>query len=77
MYVAKCLVTKNEDSWLWNIYLRHVHFDLVNKITSKNTIVGLPKKKFSKNKLYNSFQMGKPMRVSFKLKKHSFNFKTS
>lgn len=42
---------------------------LINKITSKNLVFGLPNIKFSKDKLCDTCQMGKQMRVSFKLKK--------
>lgn len=48
MHVTKCLVAKNDDSGLWHRRLRHVHFDLLNKISSKNLVVGLPKIKFHK-----------------------------
>lgn len=76
MYDTKCLVTKNEDYWLWNRYLEHVHFDLINNIAYKN-LVGLQKIKFLKDKLCDAFQMRKKMRVFFKSKKCDFNFKTS
>lgn len=68
MYGTKCLVANNENSWLWHRRLGHVHFDLINKITSKNIGVGLPKIKFCKDKLCNTCQMRKQMRVSFKYK---------
>lgn len=61
----KCLVTKTEDSWLWHKLLEHVHFDLINKITSKNLVVGLPNIKFSKDNFCDACQMGKKTRVSF------------
>jgi len=38
---AKCLIAKNEDSWLWHRRLSHVHFDLLNKIVSKDLVVRL------------------------------------
>ena len=68
MHDAKCLVTKKEDSWIWHRSLGHVHFDLINKITYKNLVVGIPKAKFSKYKLCDAFQMGKQTRVLFKSK---------
>lgn len=46
-----------------------MHFDLLNKITSKNLVVGLPKIKFLKDKLCDVFQMGKQTIFSFKPKK--------
>lgn len=66
---TKCSVTNNEDSWLWHRRLSHVHFDLLNKIASKNLVVGLPKIKFLKDKLCDACQIGKKTRVSFKPKK--------
>lgn len=69
MHGTKCLVTKNEDYWLLHRRLSHVHFDLPNKIASKNLVVGLPKVKFLKDKLCDACEMGKQIRVSFKLKK--------
>lgn len=44
-------------------------FSLINKITSKNLVVGLSKIKFLKEKLCDACQMGKKTRVSFKPKK--------
>jgi len=56
---AKCLIAKNEDSWLWHRRLSHVHFDLLNKIVSKDLAVGLPKIKFEKDRLFDACQKGK------------------
>lgn len=49
MHGSKRLVTKSEDYWVWNRRLSYVHFDLINKIVSKNLVIGLPKIKFSKD----------------------------
>lgn len=48
MYGTKCLDTKNGDSLLWHRCLGYVHFDLINKITYKNLVVGLQKINFLK-----------------------------
>lgn len=77
LYGTKFLETKNEDSWLWHRRLEHIQFNLMDKISSKDLVVGLPKIKFSKYKLFDTFQMGKKTRVSFKSKKYCFNFKIS
>jgi len=66
---AKCLIAKNDDSWLWHRRHSHVHFDLLNKIVSKDLVVGLPKIKFEKDRLCDACQKGKQTRVSFKPKK--------
>jgi len=65
---VKCLMAKNEDYWLWHRRLSHVHFDLLNKVVSKDLVVGLPKIKFEKDKLCDAYQKGKQTRVSFKPK---------
>jgi len=56
---AKCLMAKNEDSWLWYRRLSHVHFDFLNKVLSKDLVIGLPKMKFEKEKLSDVCQKGK------------------
>jgi len=56
---AKCLIAKNEDSWLWHRHLSDVHFDSLNKIASKDLVVKLPKIKFEKDKLCDACQKGK------------------
>jgi len=66
---AKGIIAKNEDSWLWHRRLSHVHFDLLNKIVSKDLVIGLPKIKFEKDILCDACQKGKQTRVSFKPKK--------
>lgn len=45
---TKRLMSKSGNSWLWHQCLFHVHFDLLNKIVSKDLVVGLPKLKFLK-----------------------------
>lgn len=67
-YGTKCLINKNEYSWLWHRCLGHMHFDLINKITSKNLVDGLPNIKLFEDKLCDACQMGKQMKVSFKPK---------
>ncbi|WJX13359.1 hypothetical protein P8452_03755 [Trifolium repens] len=66
---AKCLITKNDESWLWHRRMAHLNFDLLNKIASKDLVIGLPKIRFSKDHLCDACQMGKQTRASFKTKK--------
>jgi len=62
-------MVKNEDSWLWHRRLSHVHFDLLNKVLSKDLVIGgVPKIKFEKDKLCDACQKGKQTKVSFKPK---------
>jgi hypothetical protein len=63
---AKCLMVKNEDSWLWHRRLSHVHFDFLNKVLSKDLVIGLPEIKFENDKLCEACQKVKQTRVSFK-----------
>jgi len=63
---VKCFVARSEDSGLWHKHLGRVHFDLLNRVMLKDLIVGLPKIKFVKDKLYDDCRKGKK-RVSFKL----------
>ncbi|KAK2363148.1 cysteine-rich RECEPTOR kinase [Trifolium repens] len=66
---AKCLITKNDESWLWHRRMAHLNFDLLNKIASKDLVIGLPKIRFSKDHLCDACQMGKQTKASFKSKK--------
>lgn len=63
---TKCLATMSENSWFWHRRLAHINFDLLNKVTSKDLVISLPKMKFSIDHLCDTCQMGKQMRVSFK-----------
>ena len=64
----KFLVTMSEDSWLWHRRLAHVNFDLLNKVVSKDLVLGLPKINFTKDHLCDACQKGKQTRISFKSK---------
>jgi hypothetical protein len=65
---AQCLVSKEEDSWLWHRRIAHIHMDHLNKLISKDLVVGLPKLRFEKDKLCDACQKGKQVKVSFKSK---------
>ena len=62
---AKCLVSMSEDSWLWHRRLELVNFYLLNKIVSKDLVVGLSKIEFSKDHLCDACQMGKQIKNFF------------
>lgn len=61
---TKCLVTMSDDSWLCHRSLSHVNFDLLNKVVSKDLVIGLSKIKFSKDHLCDACQIGKQTKVS-------------
>lgn len=61
-----CLISKEEENWLWHRRIGHVHMDHLNKLISKELVIGLPKTKFSKDGLCDTCQKGKQTKVSFK-----------
>ena len=64
----KCLLSKEDDVWLWHRRLAHIHMDHLNKLISKDLVIGLPKLKFKKDRLCDACQKGKQVKVSFKSK---------
>ena len=64
----KCLLSENENTWLWHKRLEHIHMDHLNKLVKHELVIGLPKLKFVKDKMCDTCQMGKQMKVSFKPK---------
>jgi len=44
-----CPLTKHEESWLWHRRIAHIHMHHLNKLISKELVVGLPKLKFEKD----------------------------
>ena len=65
---TKCLVSLDDDSWIWHRRLAHAHMDLLNKLSKNDLVVGLPKLKFSKDKICDACQKGKQVKTSFKPK---------
>ena len=65
---ACCLLSKEENSWLWHRRIAHIHMDHLNKLVTKELVNGLPKIKFEKDKLCDACQKGKMVKVSFKSK---------
>ncbi|WVZ17702.1 hypothetical protein V8G54_010684 [Vigna mungo] len=52
-----CLVVKEENPWLWHKRAAHIHMQHLNKLISKDLVIGLPKLKFEKDKLCTSGQV--------------------
>nr|KYP59259.1 Retrovirus-related Pol polyprotein from transposon TNT 1-94 [Cajanus cajan] len=65
---TKCLIAKKDNIWLWHRRVAHIHMDHLNKLSRKEVVVGLPKLKFSKDKLCDACQKGKQVKASFKRK---------
>nr|KYP55915.1 Retrovirus-related Pol polyprotein from transposon TNT 1-94 [Cajanus cajan] len=68
IFNTKCLITKEHNIWLWHRRAAHIHMDHLNKLSRKNLVIGLPKIKFSKDKLCDACQKGKQVKASFKSK---------
>jgi len=60
-----CLLTRDDESWLWHRRLAHIHMHHLNRIASKDLVIGLPKLKFERNKLCEVCRMGKQTKSSF------------
>ena len=42
---------KDDDSWLWHRRIAHINMEHLNKLISKDLVIGLPKLKFEKDRL--------------------------
>jgi len=60
------LLTRNDESWLWHRSLAHIHMHHLNRIASKELVIGLPKLKFERDKLCEACQKGKQTKNTFK-----------
>ena len=67
--VEKCFVSISNESWLWHRRLGHANMDLLNKLSTKQLVKGLPSVTFQKDKICNACQFGKQIKSSFKSKK--------
>jgi len=63
-----CLISKHDESWLCHKRITHIHMHHLNKLISKDLVIGLPKLKFKKDHLCETCQKGKQIKHSFKLK---------
>jgi len=61
-----CLLSQDDEFWLWHKRLAHIHMHHLNRIASKDLVIGLPKFKFERNKLCEACQKGKQTKSSFK-----------
>ena len=58
----------NDDAMLWHKRLGHASLSLLNKLVSKDLVVGLPSIKYNDGKVCDACARGKQVRNSFKLK---------
>jgi len=63
-----CLSALNDDVMLWHRRLGHASLSLLNKLASKDLVVGLPSIKYNDGKVCDACGRGKQVRNSFKLK---------
>jgi len=74
----ECLLSKQDESWLWHKRIAHIDMNHLNKLISRGLVIELPKLKFEKDHICEAGQKGKQVKSSFKIKKKCcFFFKTS
>ena len=64
---TKCLMTQQEESWLWHRWLGHSHPRLIHKISQSGLVRGLPNLNNLDNKICNACQQGKKPRAQHQL----------
>ncbi|GJR57639.1 integrase, catalytic region, zinc finger, CCHC-type containing protein [Tanacetum coccineum] len=64
-FMAKASPTQ---AWLWHRKLSHLNFDYIIFLSKKDVMIGLPKRKYVKDQLCSSCEVGKAKRSSFKTK---------
>jgi len=60
------LLTMSNESWLWHRRLARIHMHHLNRLASKELVIGLPKLKFERDKLCEACEKGKQTKSSFK-----------
>lgn len=63
-----CLMSNEDESWLWHMRIAHIYMDHLNKVFLKDLVVGLPNLHFKKKILCDVCQKGKQVRAYFKEK---------
>ena len=64
----KCLVSVNDDTWLWHRRLGHVNMHTISKLSKKNLVRDLPKLTYQKNLMCDACVKGKHQKSSFQSK---------
>jgi len=60
------LLSRNDETWLWHKRLAHIHMHHLNRLASKELVIGLPKLKFERDKLCEACQKGKQTKSYYK-----------
>ena len=63
---VKCLLSVNNEQWIWHRRLGHVSMRRISQINKLNLVRGLPNLKFSSDALCEACQKGKFAKPSFK-----------
>jgi hypothetical protein len=67
----KCFLGKEDESWLWNIRMGHIHFDNLVKVSKKQAVKEMPNITKPTSTLCKHCQQGKKTKTKFKSKKYS------
>jgi hypothetical protein len=67
----KCCLGKEDESWLWNRRMGHIHFDNLVKFSKRETVREMPLITKPTNTLCKHCQQGKQTKTRFKSKEHS------
>ena len=46
---------KDNESWLWHRRIAHINMEQLNKLISKDLVIGLPKHRFEKDRLCDAY----------------------
>ena len=64
----KCLVSVNDDTWLWHRRVRHVSMHTISKLSKKNLVKGLSKLAYQKDLMCDACVKRKDQKSSFQSK---------
>ena len=62
---ACCLLSKSDEDWLWHKRIAHIHINNLNKLVIKHLVLGLPNRKFTKDRLCDPCEKSKLVKTSF------------
>jgi virulence-associated protein VagC len=67
----KCFLGKEDESWLWNRRMGHMHFDNLVKVIKRESVREIPQITKPTNTLCKHYQQGKQTKTRFKSKEYS------
>ena len=63
-----CLITTNDDPWLWHRRLGHANMKLIKNLSAKDHVRGIPKLNYQKDHICDACEIGKQIRATHKAK---------